>query len=99
MHNNFYLIDAFTEVRFKGNPAGVCLLKKDIADELMKQIANEIGVSETAFLNTETKTLRWFTPKVEIALCGHATLATIIAMRDQGLINDNETVVFRTKSG
>ena len=75
-----YFVDSFTNEPFKGNPAGVCLLDKELSKEKMQLIAKEIGFSETAFVkeNTENRTysIRYFSPKKEIPLCGHATLAS-----------------------
>ena len=76
-----YIIDAFTNEAFKGNPAGVCLLEKEIDVATMQSIASEINLSETAFLvqnkTDDTKfSIRYFTPLVEIVFCGHATLAS-----------------------
>lgn len=76
-----YIIDAFTNKAFKGNPAGVCLLNDPISDEAMQSIASELNLSETAFLlqdktNNSQFSIRYFTPTVEIAFCGHATLAS-----------------------
>lgn len=99
MKNTFFLVDAFTKDKFKGNPAGVCILEEDLADDLMKQIACEVGASETAFLDLRSNSLRWFTPKVEVALCGHATLATVVAIHDMGLLHEDETARLMTKSG
>lgn len=81
---SFYQVDAFTPHPFKGNPAAVCLLEEKIPPSVMKSIAAEMNLSETAFVrpleNNEIKdcqrfSLRWFTPTVEVSLCGHATLA------------------------
>lgn len=74
---DYYVVDAFTSEIFRGNPAGVCVLDKEISPELMQKIAFENNLSETAFVRkTEEKyKLRWFTPGFEIDLCGHATLA------------------------
>lgn len=74
---NYYIVDAFTNKLFKGNPAGVCVLEKRLSLELMQKIATENNLPETAFIvkNEENYELRWFTPKAEIDLCGHATLA------------------------
>lgn len=74
----YYVVDAFTNERFKGNPAGVCVLDKAISSEMMQNIAMENNLSETAFVwkTGETYQLKWFTPGFEIDLCGHATLAT-----------------------
>lgn len=75
-----FIIDSFTNEAFKGNPAGVCLLESDISIATMQSIASELNLSETAFLKQSQKdeteyTIRYFTPTVEIAFCGHATLA------------------------
>lgn len=96
----YYIVDAFAEELFKGNPAGVCLLDEELPDEVMQKIAFENNLAETAFLlKKEGKyILRWFTPEVEMDLCGHATLATaFVAMNyvDKSL---NE-IEFETNSG
>ncbi|WP_207430009.1 PhzF family phenazine biosynthesis protein [Sabulibacter ruber] len=83
-----YIIDAFTEVAFKGNPAGVCLLEEPLSIEQMQSIAAELNLSETAFLVPSTQaeadfTIRYFTPTVEIAFCGHATLASAKLMLEK----------------
>lgn len=73
-----YFVDSFTDCAFKGNPAAVCLPDHNLSDIYMQQIANEIGFSETAFiykLEDRKYRIRYFTPKMEIPLCGHATLA------------------------
>ena len=95
-----FLVDAFTDRVFAGNPAAVCLPDQWIPDRLMQQIAEENRLSETAFLVQENGTyqLRWFTPEGEIDLCGHATLAAAyVVMRF--LEPSLETVSFDTKSG
>jgi len=75
-----YIVDSFTNEPFKGNPAGVCILKNELQEEQMLSIAKELGLSETAFiskLNQPNKYfIRYFSPKMEIPLCGHATLAS-----------------------
>lgn len=73
-----YIVDAFTDKVFKGNPAAVCILDSYLSDELMQKIAKENNLSETAFAlkKDDVYHLRWFTPKSEIDFCGHATLAT-----------------------
>jgi len=75
-----YLVDSFTDERFKGNPAAVCLLKKQLTNEQMQKIAFELGFSETAFVQRISKPnkyrIRFFSPVMEIPLCGHATLAS-----------------------
>lgn len=74
-----YIVDSFTDKPFKGNPAGVCLLKEDLTDSQMLDIAKELGLSETAFVKQTRSdnefSIRYFSPKMEIPLCGHATLA------------------------
>jgi len=74
----YYVVDAFTDSVFGGNPAGICILDQKIPDETMLKIAAENNLSETAFLLKENgrNNLRWFTPEVEFDLCGHATLGT-----------------------
>ena len=78
MQIEFFHIDAFTDQAFAGNPAGVCLLDKWLPGDLMQRIASENGLSETAFIvpAKDYFEIRWFTPEVEIDLCGHATLAS-----------------------
>ena len=77
-----YIVDAFTEKVFQGNPAAVCITDKWLSDELMMQVAGENNLSETAFAVKENGKyrLRWFTPGGEIDLCGHATLATAFVL-------------------
>ena len=74
----YYVVDAFAENIFEGNPAGVCIMEHWISDELMQKIAFENNLSETAFVVKEGECyhIRWFTPQYEIDLCGHATLAS-----------------------
>ncbi|GAF65579.1 phenazine biosynthesis protein PhzF family [Bacillus sp. TS-2] len=74
----YFVVDAFAEKVFEGNPAGVCILNHWISEELMQKIASENNLSETAFAVKEEGqySLRWFTPGGEVNLCGHATLAT-----------------------
>ena len=73
-----YQVDAFTSKPFAGNPAAVCPLKEWLPDELMQSIAMENNLAETAFVvpYEDAFQIRWFTPTVEVDLCGHATLAT-----------------------
>jgi PhzF family phenazine biosynthesis protein len=93
-----FQIDAFTSEAFRGNPAAVCLLDRERDASWMQNVAAEMNLSETAFLlqNDDGYSLRWFTPAVEVALCGHATLASAHALwEEQGLAS----VRFHTKSG
>lgn len=96
----YYVVDAFTDRVFNGNPAGICVLDRAIDEELMQKIAYENNLSETAFVvkNGNSYDLRWFTPKAEIDLCGHATLGTSYVISnyvDVGV----EKMVFNTASG
>ncbi|MHC4717615.1 MAG: PhzF family phenazine biosynthesis protein, partial [Planctomycetota bacterium] len=77
MSTTIYQVDAFTDVPFAGNPAAVCLLNEPRDDVWMQNVAAEMNLSETAFLlpTDDGWSLRWFTPRVEVDLCGHATLA------------------------
>lgn len=73
-----YQVDAFTDRLFSGNPAAVCILKEWLSDDVLQSIAAENNLAETAFIvpDNERFIIRWFTPSVEVELCGHATLAT-----------------------
>ena len=74
-----FFVDSFTDQKFKGNPAAVCLTETELSNATMQDIATEIGFSETAFIKKitgNTYSIRFFTPKKEIPLCGHATLAS-----------------------
>lgn len=75
-----FIVDSFTDTPFKGNPAGVCLVDSELSDERMLHIAQELNLSETAFLSplesNSAFAIRYFSPKMEIPLCGHATLAS-----------------------
>lgn len=95
-----YVVDAFTDKAFSGNPAAICPLDKWIADDLMQAIAAENNLSETAFLvpAKDGWELRWFTPSVEVDLCGHATLASAFALSLESNAETNH-FLFYTKSG
>ena len=100
MDIKYYQIDAFTDRVFSGNPAGVCLLDEWLEDSLLQSIAAENNLSETAFL-VQTGShydLRWFTPKVEVDLCGHATLASAFVVFEN-VDPRARRVDFQTKSG
>ena len=83
-----YQVDAFTQEPFKGNPAGVCLLAEPGDAAWMQNVAKEMNLSETAFLYGKQGEflLRWFTPAVEVDLCGHATLASAHILWETGLL-------------
>jgi PhzF family phenazine biosynthesis protein len=96
-------VDAFTDRRFAGNPAGVCLLNEPLPEATMQSLAAELGIAETAFVTPSgapgTFDLRWFSPLVEIDLCGHATLASAHALRARSVIDGATPVTFDTRSG
>lgn len=96
----YFVVDAFAEKVFEGNPAGVCIMNDWISDELMQKIAIENNLSETAFAVKEEGhyRLRWFTPGGEINLCGHATLGTAFIILNY-YEKQLETVKFHTMSG
>lgn len=95
-----YIVDAFTDKVFKGNPAAVCILDSCLSDELMQKIAQENNLSETAFAlkKDDVYHLRWFTPKSEIDFCGHATLATAYVISNF-LDTKCNSIKFHTLSG
>lgn len=94
-------VDAFTSQAFRGNPAAVCLLDAERDAVWMQNVAAEMNLSETAFLlrGDDGFSLRWFTPAVEVALCGHATLASAHALWEERVLATDETARFHTKSG
>jgi PhzF family phenazine biosynthesis protein len=100
-----FQVDAFTDRAFAGNPAGVCLLEAGsprAGDEAwMQAVAREMNLPETAFLAPAADGfgLRWFTPTVEVDLCGHATLAGAHILFEQGLLAAGDTARFHTRSG
>ena len=94
-------VDAFADRPFAGNPAAVCVLSSPGDPEWMQQVAREMNLAETAFLvrRRDGFDLRWFTPTVEVDLCGHATLASAHVLWEEGHLNPAETARFHTKSG
>jgi PhzF family phenazine biosynthesis protein len=96
-----FQVDAFTDVPFRGNPAAVCMLDEAADDAWMQAVAAEMNLSETAFLLREGDgfRLRWFTPTVEVALCGHATLASAHTLWEAGYLFPEESARFYTLSG
>jgi PhzF family phenazine biosynthesis protein len=96
-----YVVDAFTDKPFKGNPTGVCLTSEPLEDELMQKIAQEMNLPETAFLfpYQDGYSLRWFTPNTEVELCGHATLASAHVLWELEMLPVNLKANFYTKSG
>jgi PhzF family phenazine biosynthesis protein len=96
-----FQIDAFTDKPFGGNPAAVCMLSKAQDPAWMQSFAQEMNLSETAFFHPykDGYNLRWFTPQVEVELCGHATLASAHVLWEMNYLSPNETARFYTKSG
>ncbi len=98
---HYYLVDAFTERPFAGNPAAVMLLEEWRPDDYLQAVAHEMNQSETAFLvrRGDVFELRWMTPAVEVDLCGHATLAAAFIIWRQGLTETGREISFSTRSG
>lgn len=96
-----WTVDAFTDRPFGGNPAAVCWLETEKETSWMQSVAAEMNLSETAFARKlpDGYELRWFTPTMEVDLCGHATLATAHALWSADLVPANEILRFRTRSG
>jgi len=94
-------VDSFTNRPFAGNPAGVCILPKPAEPAWMLNVAREMNLAETAFLvkQRDGYDLRWFTPSVEVDLCGHATLASAHVLWEDGLLAPGTQARFHTKSG
>ena len=100
MRLSLFKVDAFTDTLFKGNPAAVCPLEKWLPAETMQLIASENNLSETAFFIQEANNynIRWFTPSVEVDLCGHATVATVHVLKKH--LNSSENKFnFKSRSG
>ncbi|MBI3416724.1 MAG: PhzF family phenazine biosynthesis protein [Verrucomicrobia bacterium] len=96
-----YIVDAFTAKPFAGNPAAVCVLPAPRDEAWMQNVAREMNLSETVFLHPESDgfRLRWFTPTVEVALCGHATLASAHVLWETGRLQPQQLARFYTQSG
>lgn len=94
-------VDAFTSKPFTGNPAGVCVLPEERDPAWMQNVAREMNLAETAFLvpGSDGYALRWFTPVVEVDLCGHATLASAHVLWETGTLAPDDTARFYTRSG
>ena len=94
-------VDSFTNRPFAGNPAGVCILPKAADESWMLKVAGEMNLAETAFLvpRRDGYDLRWFTPTVEVDLCGHATLASAHVLWEEGHLQPSAQARFHTKSG
>ncbi len=94
-------VDAFTNRAFAGNPAAVCILPASPSDQWMRDVAREMNLAETAFLTPEDNgyRLRWFTPTVEVDLCGHATVASAHILWEEGHLPAGKQARFHTRSG
>jgi PhzF family phenazine biosynthesis protein len=100
-HNIIYQVDAFSTEPFKGNPAGVCILDHEPDSIWMQNIAMEMNLSETAFVfpGKDCRLIRYFTPEVEVPLCGHATLSASHILYETNLVADGEEILFLAKAG
>ncbi|BAZ43050.1 Phenazine biosynthesis PhzC/PhzF protein [Chondrocystis sp. NIES-4102] len=101
MKQTIIQVDAFTNQMFRGNPAAVCVLQTPQNEQWMQAVAQEMNLSETAFLIKQEQdyNLRWFTPTTEVPLCGHATLASAHVLWTEGYASTGQTINFQTKSG
>ncbi|MBN1858242.1 PhzF family phenazine biosynthesis protein [Candidatus Bipolaricaulota bacterium] len=104
MTTQLFQVDAFAERPFAGNPAAVCILSEGASGASagwMQRVAAEMNLSETAFVSQRENgfSLRWFTPKAEVALCGHATLATSHILWETGILRPDQVAVYETLSG
>lgn len=99
--NDVYQIDAFTKQPFNGNSAAV-IFADDLANEEMQAISKEMNLSETAFISSSNNAdfkLKWFTPAIEVELCGHATIASLHYLAERNIIQRNSSITFETLSG
>lgn len=101
MPKTIYQVDAFTSETFKGNPAGVMILTEGLDTQLMQNIAMEMNLSETAFVDISKKPfeIRFFTPTTEIPLCGHATLASAHVLYAEGIVKDTDRIDLTSQYG
>lgn len=101
MPTTLHVIDAFTDKPFGGNPAAICILDEPADEKWMQLVAREMNHAETAFLHPIDGglSLRWFTPTVEVKLCGHATLAAAFVLWETGALKPGEAARFQTLSG
>lgn len=101
MSQSIYQVDAFTDKVFSGNPAAVCVLDRWLPEDIMQKIAAENNLAETAFCVSENDkySIRWFTPSVEVDLCGHATLATAFVLFNHEGYKDDVLQFYSARSG
>jgi len=98
MNQEVYFVDSFTSELFRGNPAGVIFYSEAMSNDLMQKIAAENNLSETAFIDINSNEIRFFTPEIEVDLCGHATLASAFVYFN--FINTEKyEVTFHSKRG
>lgn len=101
MRERIFQVDAFTAKPFQGNPAAVCILNETRDELWLQNVAQEMNLSETAFLQKQDDGygLRWFTPTIEVELCGHATLASAHVLWETGMLTSRQQARFHTRSG
>ena len=101
MATRVFQVDAFAERPFAGNPAAVCLLTARAQEEWMQEVAGELNLAATAFVEPEEDGfgLRWFTSRVELTLCGHGTLAAAHVLGEEGLLDADDRATFHTRAG
>jgi PhzF family phenazine biosynthesis protein len=101
MSQKIFQVDAFTKKPYTGNPAAVCILQDKVEEKWMQGVALEMNLSETAFLVQQEDgfNLRWFTPAIEVELCGHATLASAHILYEENYLKPEEIAKFHTQSG
>lgn len=101
MGQSIVQVDAFTDKPFGGNPAAICVLQEPRDEQWMALVAREMNLSETAYLSPQDDgySLRWFTPTVEVDLCGHATLASAHVLWAEGYLDAGKQARFYTRSG
>ena len=97
--NLLFQVDAFTDRIFSGNPAGVCLLDKEADPAWMQNVASEMNLSETAFIYEKNGhyQIRFFTPTVEVPLCGHATLSASHILFEEKMVGENHKIHFKAR--
>ncbi|WAI02111.1 PhzF family phenazine biosynthesis protein [Methanogenium organophilum] len=101
MAGRYFIVDAYTSRPFAGNPAGVCITNGQMTDRWMQDVASEMNLSETAFLSRQKNgwEIRWFTPEVEVTLCGHATCAAAHVLVQEGEEEAGANIRFISRSG
>ena len=105
MSRQVFVVNAFADGPFTGNPAGVCVVEEDTTEAWMQSVATQLNVSETAFIRPLDHgedgnhwAIRWFTPATEVDLCGHATLASACAVWSSGLAAADRPIDFHSRN-